>query len=244
MSVWSEIEKIESQTTLTSLWEQAQTTFQSYGFPFAIYVATDDTEMPPFVRTNIPEVYSENPPADDPFLRYCCYSYEHVFTGSEFLDSHSMLTAEERAFIVAAGERTGYVSGLALPMRLRGSDRFGGFILGTRLKRRECTVLVDANLDNIRLLCLMIHRRLEEILLESDRIAGFRERLISPKMDADAVLSPRQAEVMFLFAQGLSTKEAAQVCNISPHTVSEYAKESYRKLGVRNRVEAVLKLKH
>jgi len=49
---------------------------------------------------------------------------------------------------------------------------------------------------------------------------------------------------MFLFAQGLSTKEAAQVCNISPHTVSEYAKESYRKLGVRNRIEAVLKLKH
>ncbi|WP_405112843.1 helix-turn-helix transcriptional regulator (plasmid) [Phaeobacter sp. BS52] len=45
--------------------------------------------------------------------------------------------------------------------------------------------------------------------------------------------------MLYLFSQGLTSKECAAVCKISPHTVSEYANSIYRKLNVRNRVEAI-----
>ena len=39
-------------------------------------------------------------------------------------------------------------------------------------------------------------------------------------------------------AQGLSRKDCARLCRISVHTVSDYTKSAYRKLGLRNRAEA------
>ena len=53
-------------------------------------------------------------------------------------------------------------------------------------------------------------------------------------------LTQRETEVLSLIAKGITMAEAAKVLGISPHTVSGYVKEIYRKLNVASRAEAAL----
>lgn len=52
-------------------------------------------------------------------------------------------------------------------------------------------------------------------------------------------LTPREIELLNLFARGLSYRDAARVLDISPHTVGDHVKSIYRKLSVNSRGEAV-----
>jgi DNA-binding NarL/FixJ family response regulator len=52
-------------------------------------------------------------------------------------------------------------------------------------------------------------------------------------------LSPREAEVLALIAQGLSNQEIADRVFISPNTVKSYIRSVYRKIGVERRGQAV-----
>jgi DNA-binding NarL/FixJ family response regulator len=52
-------------------------------------------------------------------------------------------------------------------------------------------------------------------------------------------LSGREREVVVLIAAGATNREIAQRLYLSPHTVKEHTSAIYRKLGVRNRAEAV-----
>ena len=54
------------------------------------------------------------------------------------------------------------------------------------------------------------------------------------------LLKLREIEILRLAAQGLSNKEISQHLNLSDHTVKGYMKEIYSKLGVNNRVEAIM----
>ncbi len=54
-----------------------------------------------------------------------------------------------------------------------------------------------------------------------------------------AGLSAREREVLELIATGASNAEIAKRLFLSPHTVKEHTSALYRKLGVRNRAEAV-----
>jgi DNA-binding NarL/FixJ family response regulator len=54
-----------------------------------------------------------------------------------------------------------------------------------------------------------------------------------------ASLSGREREVVVLIAAGATNREIAQRLYLSPHTVKEHTSAIYRKLGVRNRAEAV-----
>ena len=56
-----------------------------------------------------------------------------------------------------------------------------------------------------------------------------------------AGLSGREREVMGLIATGATNREIAARLYLSPHTVKEHTSTIYRKLGVRNRAEAVKK---
>nr|WP_137676638.1 response regulator transcription factor [Parerythrobacter lutipelagi] len=55
----------------------------------------------------------------------------------------------------------------------------------------------------------------------------------------DAGLTPREVELLELFAKGESYKEAARSLGISPLTVGNHVKSIYRKLAVHSRGEAV-----
>ena len=54
-----------------------------------------------------------------------------------------------------------------------------------------------------------------------------------------APLSEREREVLTHMATGATNKEIAERLFLSPHTVKEHTSALYRKLGVRNRAEAV-----
>jgi DNA-binding NarL/FixJ family response regulator len=65
--------------------------------------------------------------------------------------------------------------------------------------------------------------------------------VFAPRADQqDAVaLSDREREVVSLMATGATNREIAARLHLSPHTVKEHTSSLYRKLGVRNRAEAV-----
>ncbi len=52
-------------------------------------------------------------------------------------------------------------------------------------------------------------------------------------------LSDRERSVLELMASGSTNPEIAEELNLSKHTVKEHTSAVYRKLGVRNRTEAV-----
>lgn len=60
---------------------------------------------------------------------------------------------------------------------------------------------------------------------------------------APADLTPREREVLALLSRGLSTQEAAVSLRISPATVKSHVSHALTKLGARNRLEAVLRVR-
>jgi DNA-binding NarL/FixJ family response regulator len=62
----------------------------------------------------------------------------------------------------------------------------------------------------------------------------------APKSDQpEPMLSEREREVLDLISTGSTNREIADRLYLSPHTVKEHTSALYRKLGARNRAEAV-----
>lgn len=76
---------------------------------------------------------------------------------------------------------------------------------------------------------------LAELIREISRnpARGWLPRVTLPE------LTPREAQVLELLAQGYSNKAIAKALAISPETVKDYLNGVYRKLGVRDRLAAV-----
>ena len=54
------------------------------------------------------------------------------------------------------------------------------------------------------------------------------------------LLTPREAEVVHLLAEGMSTRELSQKVGVTEHTIRNYMSNIYDKLGVSSRVELAL----
>lgn len=63
-----------------------------------------------------------------------------------------------------------------------------------------------------------------------------------PSVEANASLTAREREVLDLMAEGLLYKEAADRLGLSVDTIRAHLRNIYKKLRVRNRTEAILKL--
>jgi DNA-binding CsgD family transcriptional regulator len=59
--------------------------------------------------------------------------------------------------------------------------------------------------------------------------------------DGQALLTPRELEVLAALAEGMTNKAIARRLNISLHTVKFHVESVFRKLGARTRTEAVAK---
>lgn len=228
---------LETSAHMDEIWEGLQHALQAEGIDFLIYLTVDARFENPLLRTNIPQIYADMPPERDPFLSHCCHSYDITLTGISYLPDYDYLPDSAKAFIARA-RKTGFQSGMGIPMRLQSSQRFGGFNLGTRLEQSEFEATIVPRAEEFRLFCLLMHRRLEELAHANPNAVpdDFRTLLIAPEESGLASLSPREREVAYLIARGVSRKECARLCTISPHTVSEYLKSVYRKLNINNRV--------
>jgi DNA-binding NarL/FixJ family response regulator len=72
------------------------------------------------------------------------------------------------------------------------------------------------------------------------RMVGKGMTVFAPREEGpETLLSEREREVLGLMASGATNREIAARLYLSPHTVKEHASALYRKLGVRNRAEAV-----
>jgi DNA-binding NarL/FixJ family response regulator len=77
-------------------------------------------------------------------------------------------------------------------------------------------------------------------VLKAIRMVGLGMDVFEPAPPApNSSLSEREREVVTLIASGSTNREIAEELYLSPHTVKEYTSGLYRKLGVRNRAEAV-----
>jgi DNA-binding NarL/FixJ family response regulator len=72
------------------------------------------------------------------------------------------------------------------------------------------------------------------------RTVGMGQTMFAPTSQLPApLLSEREREVLDLIATGSTNREIAGKLYLSPHTVKEHTSALYRKLGARNRAEAV-----
>ena len=72
------------------------------------------------------------------------------------------------------------------------------------------------------------------------RAVGLGQTVFAPTSEQPApLLSEREREVLDLIAAGSTNREIAATLFLSPHTVKEHTSALYRKLGARNRAEAV-----
>jgi len=77
-------------------------------------------------------------------------------------------------------------------------------------------------------------------VLRAIRMVGLGMDVFEPESkSAKLPLSAREREIVSLIAAGSTNREIAERLFLSPHTVKEYTSGVYRKLGVRNRAEAV-----
>lgn len=235
----SSIDSLEQATNVEALWAETLRGLSALGLPHVIYLSVDSDFGNPLAMTNRQGIYAGMPPEQDPFLSHCCTSYDITRTGLSYLPDYDYLPAQAKDFIRSAAD-VGFRSGLGIPMRLQGSSRFGGFNVGSSQDREAFEAQIVPQAESIRFYCLIAHRRIEELTraepFKAD--AAFRDLLVAPGLEATRDLSPREREVVYLVARGLSRKESARMCGISPNTVSEYLKSAYRKLGVSNRAEA------
>lgn len=66
-----------------------------------------------------------------------------------------------------------------------------------------------------------------------------KKTFIEPAEAENNGLTPREVELLEVFAKGGSYKEAARILGISPFTIGNHVKSIYRKLAVHSRGEAV-----
>ena len=72
------------------------------------------------------------------------------------------------------------------------------------------------------------------------RMVGRGMTVFQPQVDVDGTpLSPREREVLDLISGGSTNREIAAALHLSPHTIKEHTSSLYRKLGARNRADAV-----
>lgn len=219
--------QLEQYRCADALWRGVVETLTNAGLDQVIYLTVSSDFKGPALLCTIPGLYDDLPAERDPFLRHSCNSYDTIPAGLAYLDSHPYVNDAETK-VVERAAKAGLNAGIGIPVRLKSSDRFGGFILGNKMSKAEFDAEFMPRSEDLRLFCHLIHRRFEELATES--------ALTLPC--AFDVLSPRELEIVLLLARGSSRQQAAATCGISVHTVSDYAKTAYRKLGVNNRAQA------
>jgi DNA-binding NarL/FixJ family response regulator len=74
------------------------------------------------------------------------------------------------------------------------------------------------------------------------RMVGLGMTVFAPDLDTDGtLLSERERQVLDMIAAGATNREIAERLFLSPHTVKDHTSALYRKVGARNRAQAILR---
>lgn len=120
--------------------------------------------------------------------------------------------------------------------------------LGARLSSRGTRVLLlvgrepaaASALEEARgFACVCQHWSARQLLSAVRAAALGRTPPCPPAQRRAAALSPRERDVLELVATGATNQEIGRYLFLSPHTVKQHTSGVYRKLGARNRADAV-----
>ena len=233
---------IESLSDLDSIWAEFVPIAKEIGFDYVIYTISNNNSDDFYYYDNFGLHPENKEDFYDPFLDFCCHSYDTMFTGPEFLDMHASLDMPPEAYeLIERGTKLGMISGLAIPLRLSGSNRYGGFNLGSSLKRAPFEVLCDEVKGAAQVMCMLVHRHIEKVLNQQNILMEQPEGhtpITPPERNGLGVLTSRENDILSKIANGYSRKKCADSLSLSEGTISTHIKNIYRKLGVHNRVQA------
>lgn len=143
-----------------------------------------------------------------------------MMTWREAIDAGPNSAANLEYF--AAMKKYGLVHGFGVPLfGSKSYDGYAAFDFGKPLSD-----VSDNDVGMVRALAQLTHQRVCMLLIESD-----------PSYE----LSEREEEVLTWLAKGKSIWAVATILELSPDTVKTYAKRIYGKLGVSDRIGAVVK---
>lgn len=230
-SLLSASRAIERRTSVDEVFDLFAAAIEPYGLRYIIYVTVADSpDRDLHLLSNFPQDWRDAIDGDDaafdPFLDYCCSTYDITLTGAEFLEDYPYLDDRSVAFIRAA-EQMGFRSGLGIPMRLQGSPRYGGFNLGSAHKRADFERQILPKGEMFRAFCLFAHRRIDEL----------RDGTVSSMTRSN--LSPREKQCITLIAAGHRIPQIADSLKISVPAVRLYLRNARGKLGAATKEQAV-----
>jgi len=143
-----------------------------------------------------------------------------MMTWQQAMKAEENSPAEREYF--EAMERHGLKHGFGVPLfGLYACDAYAAFDFDIPIEE-----VSDAKLGMVRALSQMVHQRICVLIKRSEKSYD---------------LSERETEVLEWLARGKSVWAVAAILDISPDTVKTYCKRIYAKLGVSDRVGAVVK---
>lgn len=248
MQVMDQVKNIESLDSLDSVWSAFVPLAKRLGFDYVVYTISSHDGRDFFYFDNFGLHAHNEGEFYDPFLEFCCHSYDTTFTGVEFAELHADYNLPPKAInVMEKASALGMISGIGIPLRLTGSNRYGGFNLGTGLKRQAHEKLCSEVQSSAQVICMLVHRKIEQILDQSKILLELKpdaesrtEPLTQQISSAQKLgnLTPKEKDIMGKIANGFSRKKCADSLFVSESTISTHMKNIYRKLGVHNRVQA------
>lgn len=230
--------KIEASGELPQLFALFLNAVREQNIAHAFYnLAPDQPPGDTVILSSLPGAWPRDGKADalargdewfNPFLSYCCATFEPTQVGIEFLPDHDYVGAGSKAFIRRAAE-FGVLTGLAMPCRLVGTGRHGGFVLCSDYDRYRFEREIMPKAGMLHTFCLIAHRRIEDITA-SNKVQLERKPL-----------SARERQALALVARGMRAKEIAHTLSVSEASIRLYLKNARQKLGARTKEEAIVR---
>ena len=139
---------------------------------------------------------------------------------------YGLVPAARRSILVAPLQRLGLEQQMTIYYRREGA---GGAIFVVARDR------LDFDDDD-----LLVARYVQRSLVTLDRqTCALRARIVADDPGTHLGLTGRELAVLQLISDGFSTRQSAHRLACSPRTVEKHLQHAYRKLGVRDRVNAI-----
>lgn len=155
----------------------------------------------------------------DPVVAHCNHSMLPVLWSEELFSTAPWLWD--------ALEQQGMQHGWSQPIH----DEEIGLFSTVSLARSHCPVSAWELYENLGF-CVYIGRHFHELVAQTLPKA--------PAKPSMPHLSPREVDVLKLAADGKTAYESARILNLSARTINFHVQEAIRKLGVNNKVSAVI----
>lgn len=222
---------IETALTQEKAWDSLVKPLSRLKLDMVIYVTRDDTAAAWNILSTLPNNWpaelANDPSFSEPFVTYCCATFEPTKVGVEYLEFNEHYIDDYTRDYVSKTKEFGWTAGIGIPTCLKGSGRYGGFILGNNMVRYDFERIIMPLVDDLRTLCLVANAR-----FGAGRKNDTKHKIHRP-------LSPRETQTLQMLSQGFRPKRIADELGLKESSIRLYIKNARAKLGAANNQDAV-----